>query len=149
LIDNVPMKHIIDTALKHSTFENAFELIRIYLGIGLFIKGIHFMINPQDLGTFISQGQLNVMETVVSHYVISAHLVGGLLMSVGLLTRFAAAVQVPILIGALGFVHSKDILFSTNQNIEFSALVLVILVIVSFTGAGNLSMDYHTSTHKS
>ena len=95
------MKKIIKSALSHSKFENAIECIRIYLGIALFFKGIHFMINPQDLVYFLQQGELNVLETFISHYVISAHLVGGLLMTVGLLTRVGALIQLPVLTGAL------------------------------------------------
>lgn len=137
------LKRIIDTALKHSKFENTMELIRIYLGVGLFFKGIHFMVNPQDLVYFLNQGQLNIIESFISHYVISAHLVGGLLLTVGLLTRVGALIQIPVLIGAIGLVHSSEILFSTNQNFEFTALVLFLLIIFSIIGSGNLSMDYH------
>ncbi len=137
------MKKLLKIAYKHSKFENSFELLRIYLGIGLFMKGIHFMIHPQDLVFFMQQGQINFIETFISHYVISAHLVGGLLMTVGLLTRIGAAIQIPVLFGALGFVHINETLFSTNQNIEFTALVLVLLILYSFTGSGNISMDFH------
>jgi putative oxidoreductase len=137
------MRTIFKTAQNHSKFENAIECIRIYLGIALFFKGIHFMINPQDLVYFLQQGQLNILETFISHYIISAHLVGGLLMSVGLLTRVGALIQLPILSGALVIVHSKEALFSINQNIELTALVLFLLVIYAIIGSGNLSIDHH------
>jgi putative oxidoreductase len=142
------MSKLIDTAKNHSKFENTIEIIRIYLGIGLFFKGIHFMINPQDLVYFLNQGQLNVIESLVSHYVISGHLVGGILLTLGLLTRLGALIQIPILIGALGLVHSKDVLFSTNQNIEFTALVLFLLILFSIIGSGNVSLDYHILDEK-
>tara|TARA_Y100001935_G_C17310508_1_gene515700 strand:- start:1228 stop:1842 length:615 start_codon:yes stop_codon:yes gene_type:complete len=137
------MKKILKIAKNHSKFENAVECIRIYLGIALFFKGIHFMINPQDLVYFLQQGQLNILETFISHYVISSHLVGGLLISVGLLTRVGALIQLPILSGALAIVHAKESLFSINQNIELTALVLFLLVIYAIIGSGNLSMDHH------
>ena len=134
---------LINTAKQHSKFENTFELLRFYLGLGLFFKGIHFMLNPQDLVFFLTQGQLNVLESFISHYVISAHLVGGLLIFIGLLTRLGALIQIPILIGALGLVHSKESLFTTSQNIEFSALVLFLLILFSIIGSGNMSVDHH------
>ena len=101
------------------------------------------MIHPQDLVYFLNQGELNILETFISHYVISGHLVGGLLMMVGLLTRLGALIQIPILCGALGFVHSKEALFSTNQNFELTALVLFLLALFCIIGSGNLSLDYH------
>jgi len=137
------MRTIFKTARNHSKFENAIECIRIYLGIALFFKGIHFMVNPQDLVYFLNQGQLNIIETFISHYIISSHLVGGLLMSVGLLTRVGALIQLPILSGALIIVHSKEALFSINQNIELTALVLFLLGVYAIIGSGNLSMDHH------
>ena len=72
---------------KHSKYEHAFEIIRIFLGMALFLKGIHFIIKPQDLDFWMLQGQINVIETLISHYVISAHLVGGCLLCIGLLTK--------------------------------------------------------------
>ncbi|MGA0242236.1 MAG: DoxX family protein, partial [Candidatus Marinamargulisbacteria bacterium] len=142
------IKKVIQTARNHSKFENTLDIIRIYLGIALFIKGIHFIINPQDLVYFLNQGQLNVIESFVSHYVISAHLVGGLLLTVGLLSRIGALIQIPVLVGALGLVHSNETLFSTNQNIELTAMVLFLLVIYAIIGAGNLSLDYHCLDEK-
>jgi len=92
---------------------------------------------------FLQQGQLNILETFISHYIISSHLVGGLLMSVGLLTRVGALIQLPIVSGALIIVHSKEALFSINQNIELTALVLFLLGIYAIIGSGNLSIDHH------
>ena len=137
------MKIIIKQALKQTKYENAIECIRIYLGLALFFKGIHFMFQPQDLVYFLKQGDFNVLETLVSHYVISAHLIGGLLITVGLLTRVGAFIQVPVLLGALAFVHSKEMLFSTTQNIELTALVLFLLVLFSIIGSGHISFDYY------
>ena len=137
------MIKLLKESLKHSKFENAIEIIRIYLGVALFLKGVHFILQPEDLVYWLHQGQLNVIEALVSHYVISAHLVGGLLLSVGLLTRVATAIQIPVLFGALGLVHSSEQLFSISQNIELTSLVLFLLIVFSIIGAGNLSLDYH------
>ena len=137
------MIKLLKESLKYSKFENAIEIIRIYLGIALFFKGVHFILQPEDLVYWLHQGQLNVIEALVSHYVISAHLVGGLLLTVGLLTRVATAIQIPVLFGALGLVHSSEQLFSISQNIELTSLVLFLLFVFSIIGAGNLSLDYH------
>src|SRR6185369_13810067 len=78
------------------------------------------------------------------HYVMVAHFVGGLLLVLGFLTRIAALVQIPILFGAVFFVHQKDGLFALGQSLEFSALVLFLLVLFTIAGAGKLSLDYVT-----
>ena len=60
------------------------------------------------------------------------------------LSRIAALVQIPILVGAVFFVHRQDGLFALGQSLEFSALVLFLLCIVAIAGAGKLSLDHVT-----
>ncbi|GIW70835.1 MAG: hypothetical protein KatS3mg102_0377 [Planctomycetota bacterium] len=118
------------------------ELIRIYLGVGLFLKGLFFVSNMDFLVRWIEQGQADFVSTsAVAHYVAAGHLCGGALLAVGLLTRLAALVQVPILVGAVFFVHLREGLFTQHQNLEFSALVLFLLLVLAAYGPGPLSLD--------
>jgi uncharacterized membrane protein YphA (DoxX/SURF4 family) len=71
----------------------------------------------------------------------AAHLVGGALLVVGLYTRLAALVQLPVLAGAVLLVHWQNGLLSANQSLEFSALVLFLLVLVFLFGGGRWSLD--------
>jgi uncharacterized membrane protein YphA (DoxX/SURF4 family) len=70
-----------------------------------------------------------------------AHMAGGLLLAFGLWTRAAAAVQIPILVGAVLFVHLREGLFTGAQTLEFAVLVLVILCLFALGGAGPWSVD--------
>jgi uncharacterized membrane protein YphA (DoxX/SURF4 family) len=63
------------------------------------------------------------------------------LLAVGLATRLAALAQLPVLFGAVFMVHSTDSLLTAGQSLEFSALVLMLLVVYLFVGAGPLSVD--------
>ena len=76
------------------------------------------------------------------HYVILAHFIGGLLLTIGLFTRLAALAQIPILAVAVFIVHRQDGLFAMGQSLEFSALVLFLLVVILVSGAGRLSLDH-------
>ncbi|HET9888625.1 MAG TPA: DoxX family protein [bacterium] len=120
-----------------------FDLVRIYLGIGLFVKGIYFIKNPDYLTHLIDESEnLWFLPAAAAHYVIVAHLVGGLLIAIGFLTRIAALVQIPILIGAVFYVNMpKMITIEPRQNFEFSALVLFLLVLIAVRGGGPLSLD--------
>ena len=122
------------------TFEKGIDLIRVVLGILLFMKGINFIIDPGKLSFWMESGQMLVKQTLIAHYVIAAHLCGGLLLSVGLLTRIAAAIQVPVLFGAVFFVHMNSQV-AYSQNLEYSSLVLVLLLIFTTVGSGNWSLD--------
>ena len=70
-----------------------------------------------------------------------AHLCGGLLLALGLVTRIAAFVQLPALLGAVFVVHLQEGFFTTEQNLEFSLLVLFLLVLAFLHGPGEWSLD--------
>ncbi len=76
------------------------------------------------------------------HYITIAHLVGGLMLAAKLFTRLAALVQIPILIGAVFFVHIEEGLFAPGQSLKLAALVLFLLILVAVFGPGHFSLDY-------
>ena len=114
------------------------DCVRVYLGLGLFIRGVFIISNTRAefIQTLLQRMDYPWIITVVLlHYIAIAHLIGGLMLTVGLLTRIAAWVQIPILAGAV-FIHRGEGLMSGGQSLEFSALVLFLLVIFSVSGAG-------------
>lgn len=123
------------------------DLVRIYLGLGLLARGL-LLITNSSTGYMVDMlqrsGQSWLTTGIMLHYVMLAHFVGGLLLTIGFLTRIAALVQIPILAGAVFIVHRNDGLFAMGQSLEFSALVLFLLGVISVSGAGKLSLDYVT-----
>lgn len=123
-----------------------FELIRIYLGIALLIRGLYFFL---PAGREVLVGFLDTMgggwlsSVLWGHYIIMAHLVGGFFLAIGLLTRLSALLQIPVLVGAVFFVHIQEGLFTLGQSLELAALVLFLLVMVFIRGPGVLSLDHH------
>lgn len=119
------------------------DCVRIYLGLGLFIRGVFIITNTRAefILDLLKRMDFPWLVTVgVLHYISLAHLVGGLMLTVGLLTRIGAWVQIPILAGAL-FVHRSEGLMSGGQGLEFAGLVLFLLVTFAISGAGPLSVD--------
>jgi uncharacterized membrane protein YphA (DoxX/SURF4 family) len=120
------------------------DLVRMYLGVGLFVKGLYLMSHRDELDQLL--GQLDnaaFAQAAAAHYVIPVHIVGGLVLAIGLLTRLAALLQIPILLGAVFYVHLPHMaLIEPRQNLEFSALVLFLLVLVVAYGAGRFSVDH-------
>lgn len=121
------------------------DLIRIYLGIGLFVRGLILVFNVKtdlfsDLLARTDQPWL--MSAAVLHYAALAHFVGGAMLALGFLTRIAALAQIPLLAGAVLFVHRGEGLMAVSQSLEFAALVLVLLSVFLINGAGRLSLDH-------
>ncbi|HEY0944267.1 MAG TPA: DoxX family protein [Opitutaceae bacterium] len=125
--------------------ENWLDCVRIYLGLGLFARGL-LLITNTSTGFIVDLMQRNDQSWAVTaamlHYVALAHFVGGALLTVGFLTRLAALVQIPILAGAVFIVHRPDGLFAMGQSLEFSALVLFLLCVLLVSGAGRWSLDH-------
>ena len=122
----------------------AFELLRIYLGVGLFARGVLFISNSSAFIELIgSSSSAWLTSVVLIHYVALSHLVGGVMIAVGLFTRVAALAQLPILVGAVFIVHLQSGLLAATQSLEFSALVLFLLILLVLWGSGRLSVDRH------
>ncbi|MBT8401892.1 MAG: DoxX family protein [Rhodothermia bacterium] len=121
---------------SHNTV--ASDLIRMFLGAALLVRGLLFALNPESLAELAPD---KVVDWV-SYYIMSAHLVGGLLLMIGLFTRVAALIQIPVLVGAVLVVHVREGLATPNQSLELAALVLFLLIVFFVFGPGRKSLDY-------
>lgn len=115
----------------------AYALIRIFLGFALFIRGFLFVTDPHTL-TELAGSEQNFW---IYAYVAIGHLIGGLLVGIGFLTRLASLIQIPILLGAVFIIHLKQGLITSGQSLEISVLVLFLLVVIFLFGHGELSLD--------
>ena len=116
------------------------DLLRIALGVFLFIKGINFISNSQILIDLIKPIQNLAGVMVVIHYVAPAHLIGGILIAFGLLTRWSVIAQLPLLIGAvlINFIGEMNV-----ANLIIASVVLLLCVFFVFYGSGKHSVDYY------
>ena len=117
------------------------DAIRVYLGAGLFFRGLVLMLTDTGLQQLTGGAAPSLTTSGIALYVTAAHLVGGAFLLVGLYTRVAALVQLPILVGAVLLVHWQDGLLSANQSLEVSALVLFLMSLVVLFGGGRWSLD--------
>jgi len=121
------------------------DLLRVALGIFLFMKGIFFITNIQYLADLISPIDRIGGGMFLIHYIAPAHMVGGIMIVFGLLTRWAIIAQLPILIAAviinfMGEMHS--------QNLFLALITLAICVFFLFYGSGKHSADYYFKMQK-
>lgn len=121
--------------------ELVLDVVRIYLGAGLLFRGLALLASENGLQQLTGGAATSFATSGVAVYVMAAHLIGGALLLVGLYTRLAALVQLPVLIGAVFLVHWQGGLLSANQSFEFSALVLFLLILVFVFGSGQWSLD--------
>lgn len=117
------------------------DVLRFLLGVLIFLKGYFFIRNTDALMNIMTNSKFPWVSLILAHYVAFAHLVGGFMIAVGLLTRIAILFQLPILIGAVIFINAQRGFFSENSELMFSIIVLFMLVFFLIYGSGPLSID--------
>jgi putative oxidoreductase len=123
------------------------DVIRFALGVFLLLKGLAFIENSAYLKDMIeSQNAVPVSEGLlmtIVYYVTFAHLVGGVLIAMGTLTRFASIIQIPIVLAA---VFLTDFFQSPINAMAWPSIVaLALLVLFTIIGSGPLSLDRYLS----
>jgi uncharacterized membrane protein YphA (DoxX/SURF4 family) len=77
---------------------------------------------------------------IAIHYVAPAHLVGGLLIIFGLLTRWAVIAQLPIILGAVIINFAGDM---DSNNFIIAVVTLLLCLFFLLYGSGKRSADYY------
>ncbi|MFV8359911.1 DoxX family protein [Flavobacterium sp. LS1P3] len=116
------------------------DLVRIALGVFLFMKGISFITNIQYLNDLISPIDRIGGGMFLVHYIAPAHIIGGIMIAFGLMTRWAIIAQLPILIGAIVVNFMGEM---QSQNLLLALLILGIYIFFLFYGSGKNSADYY------
>lgn len=119
------------------------DIIRICLGIFMVYKGIEVLNNINVLtNTMKDKLSFGIFSmSVLSHYIVFAHFAGGFLLTIGLLTRLACVLQIPILVGAVFFINSTNAIFGGPSELFLSIVVLILLICFLVVGSGPWSVD--------
>ena len=127
-------------------------VVRIVLGLIIFSKGIALISDTGYLQDLLFRNSIfafsSVMATVAMHIVAFAHLVGGILITLGLVTRFAVVIQIPILVCAVFFVNVANGFSALNSELWLSVIVLCLLVLFWVVGSGPFSVDQQLKKKK-
>ena len=73
-----------------------------------------------------------------------AHVIGGITLALGFVTRVAAGLNALVMLGAVGvhtFGSGEGGLFSTNVDFQLTFFVFFTLALITWRGAGPLSLD--------
>ena len=113
------------------------DIVRIALGLFLCYKGIDFLTHMSTLAAMMKSASFSSFAYILGgQYVVFAHILGGILLAIGLFTRFAALIQIPILLGAVIFVRTNEEMLRPYSQLFISILVLVLLIYFLIAGDG-------------
>jgi uncharacterized membrane protein YphA (DoxX/SURF4 family) len=118
------------------------DIVRITLGAFLCFKGVEYLYNMGDMLNLITNKMAfgSFSSMLMSNYIAFAHLLGGILLILGVLTRFACLIQIPILLGAIFFINLSPELYRPFSELLLSIVVFLLLVLFLIVGNGRWSM---------
>ena len=118
----------------------ALDVLRMILGGFLIYKGATFITHSRNFEDLIAPVSNFLGGMFTFHYIASAHIMGGIMIIAGLLTRWAIIAQLPILVGAVLINFTSEMNLS---NLIIASIALVICLFFLFYGSGKHSFDYY------
>lgn len=132
-----------ETNSVNATQFDRLAILRIILGLIILYKSVTFLFNTATLASLTEQTGIDVFSQnakVLSFIVAYFGLLCGIFITLGLLTRLASIIQIPVLIVAVFFVNIKNVNSNTFEFI-LSLIALILLIIFAVKGSGGLSLD--------
>ncbi len=121
------------------------DILRAALGVVLILKGIDFMTNPEQMTLVMEPFRKLPGSMMIIHYVAASHFVGGFFIIIGLLTRWAIIIQLPIMVGAVltNFLGEMN-----TSNLILASVVFLFCLFFLIYGSGKHSLDYYLKMQK-
>jgi len=124
------------------------DFFRVLLGAVLVWQALYFIVNKSVIIQIVDQYGFGFYTMTAAHAIIGIHLAGGVLILTGLLTRFAAAIQLPVLVCNIIFVILPNGFMSIRSEAELTIIVLALCLLFLFEGSGHYSLDSYLKTHE-
>lgn len=116
-----------------------YDSLRVIFGLFLVYKGNSFISDSSEFENIMASSQF-ISNTDVSIQLVSGlHIVGGILITFGLLTRWAAFFQLPLLFGAIAVNYIGEM---HTTNLLISSVAFFICMFLLWFGGGKHSADY-------
>ena len=118
-------------------------LLRLILGI-VYIMHAYLAVvvfGPAGMIDYQAKNGIPFAE-IGTWYLIVAHGLGGIFLVLGLFTRWAALANVPVMVGALLFVHLKNGFWAHSRpsGYEYVLVLAVVSLAVAMIGGGALTL---------
>ena len=127
------------------------DIVRIALGLFLVYKGVDFLNNMSELISLMTSNKYptSFWFILAGHYTVFAHIVGGICLALGVFTRLACIIQIPVLLGVVFFVSTNEEMLRPYSELFLTILVLLLLIYFLVAGNGPWSITFSEDKSKS
>ena len=118
-------------------------LLRLILGVVYIMHAYLAVVVFGPAGMIAYQAKHGVpFAEIGTWYLIVAHGLGGIFLVLGLFTRWAALANIPVMVGALLFVHLKNGFWahSSPSGYEYVLVLAIVSLTVAMIGGGALTL---------
>jgi putative oxidoreductase len=122
-------------------------VLRVVVGFLLMMKAFYFLSNSHQLHLMVQESNAPGSVGFMVAYITWAQMLGGALIMLGLLTRFAVILQLPIIVGAFIYNLGSNT-FGTGGELILSLVVLLLLIYFLIVGSAKISMDEYRRSHQ-
>jgi len=126
------------------------DIVRIALGIFLCYKGVDFISHMSDLVGIMYDNTSTApfFYILAGHYAAAAHILGGIFLILGVMTRLACLIQIPVLLGAIFFLSTNKEMLRPYSELFLTILVLLLLIYFLIAGNGPWSIKMEEEEKK-
>jgi uncharacterized membrane protein YphA (DoxX/SURF4 family) len=124
---------------SHTHHPRWLVVLRVALGICLFVKGISFLYNNTILEEALQSNRFTIQYQWIPLLITCVHLLSGFFIIIGMLTRWASLLQIPILAGAVLYNFNNSSL--GGNELIFAIVLLILVVFFLIEGGGPISLD--------
>jgi len=116
-------------------------LLRLILGFVYIMHAYLALVKLGPAAMIAYQARAGILfPEIATWYLILAHGLGGIFLVLGIFTRWAALANVPVMLGAIVFVHGNKGFWVTDGGYEYVLVLLVATVAAAMIGGGALSL---------
>ena len=123
------------------------DYLRVILGLMIVVRCFSFAENQAVVTNFLLSHRLEYLTFMGAQYIILIGIGGGILITLGVLTRFASLIELPVAVAELFFVNVPNGLTFFNSDVFISLAVLILLLFFLIYGSGSFSFDGFIKTH--
>jgi putative oxidoreductase len=117
------------------------DIFRIALGAFLIFKGVEFGRDPHEIKALIGTDNSSLFAFFFVQIIPMIHIAGGVMIALGIMTRWAVIFQIPVLLGAviLSVINARPM--EMYSELAISGSVLLVLIAFLIYGSGPFSVD--------
>jgi putative oxidoreductase len=116
-------------------------LLRLILGVVYVMHAYLVLVISGPTGMIAEGVRAGIpFPEVATWYLILAHGLGGVFLVLGIFTRWAALANVPVVLGALLFIHLKNGFWAFKNGYEYVLVLLVATLALAMIGGGALTL---------